>query len=668
MRARKVRMITRIRRSAYAISPVIAILLMIAITVVASLVAYAWISGYMGGTMTKMGNAIEIPSYASGSDGNLLVYVQNVGQGSVTIRPKGSVYINDVLKEVNTLEQFITITPGQTIPLSIKNCLVTSGAALEIKVVTSEGISTQVSGSVKGGVHQGLYSVIVSILPSAAGTVTGYSTGPVYHIGDIVTLTVSPQNGYTFYNWGGDGSGTSTSCQITVTKDMSVAATFTKNSIFYENFEVDGCLDHDFEFISLPQDSELYVQDFYAPGGAKALNITTKNQFNPFVGKEPTVALSSFYCQVAIIATTLPTQQDEWFNTLWTRNNMLGPQSGGGPLLVYNSPTTAHWALRFFDDNGISHFKEDTTLDIHVGDLSVIKLQRISDTTNGGYRMYINGTLKCELMGYPTNSAMTTADRFFLECYTSIKDQMATNTRETLIIDDFAISESDISYFPYMGASYPVPPPPGPVHFFIDGFESGDFSKWTGAFSELPSPTPSVATNPVYKGSYAAQIQMNAGFHPAYEYKIINELSGCGEIHLRFYFQLQSLIINDGDQINVANIGESSSRGVTLRIYGDGSTPKWEIWGRDVHAEYWNPAKASTGPAYSVWYCVELVLVTGIHGNASLYIDGVKVAQSGEFNAVAYGNYVGVGGYVYPGNTVSCSFDDLDVADTYIGP
>ena len=56
------RNITKVRRSVRAISPVIAVLLMIAIAVVAALVAYAWIMGYMSGTTAKAGNAIQIQS------------------------------------------------------------------------------------------------------------------------------------------------------------------------------------------------------------------------------------------------------------------------------------------------------------------------------------------------------------------------------------------------------------------------------------------------------------------------------------------------------------------------------------------------------------------------------------------------------------------------------
>ena len=82
--------------------------------------------------------------------------------------------------------------------------------------------------SVTASFIQNTYSVAVSVLPSsAAGNVTGYVTTPTYHYGDIVTLTEVPNSGYSFSNWGQDGTGTQTTCTITVTRNMNVTAAFT---------------------------------------------------------------------------------------------------------------------------------------------------------------------------------------------------------------------------------------------------------------------------------------------------------------------------------------------------------------------------------------------------------------------------------------------------------
>ncbi len=95
------RKITKIRRSVRAISPVIATLLMIAIAVVASLVVYAWVTGYIGGTTTKASNSMLIQSVSHTAGGYVIIYVQNVGQGTIQLNPSQSTYINSVLEGHN---------------------------------------------------------------------------------------------------------------------------------------------------------------------------------------------------------------------------------------------------------------------------------------------------------------------------------------------------------------------------------------------------------------------------------------------------------------------------------------------------------------------------------------------------------------------------------------
>src|SRR5208283_2133176 len=91
----------KIRKNIKAISPIISVLLLIAIAVVASLVVYAWVMGYIGGSTTKAGYAINIQSIASNT-GNLTIYVQNTGLGSVQLNPASAVYVNNTLVPILT--------------------------------------------------------------------------------------------------------------------------------------------------------------------------------------------------------------------------------------------------------------------------------------------------------------------------------------------------------------------------------------------------------------------------------------------------------------------------------------------------------------------------------------------------------------------------------------
>jgi uncharacterized repeat protein (TIGR02543 family) len=73
--------------------------------------------------------------------------------------------------------------------------------------------------------------------PGSAGRVTsgdGLINCPggcshAYSAGSEVTLTVTAASGYTFTSWSGDCSGTSTTCNVTMSADQSVTAAFTKN-------------------------------------------------------------------------------------------------------------------------------------------------------------------------------------------------------------------------------------------------------------------------------------------------------------------------------------------------------------------------------------------------------------------------------------------------------
>ena len=137
------RRITKIRRSVRAISPVIATLLMIAIAVVASLIVYAWVIGYIGSGTTKASNSMLIQS-ASFATGNLVVYVQNVGQGTIELRQGESVYVNSILKTITSSTPTIasgtvTFSPGTTASLATDYPFTAVNEKLKIKITALDG-------------------------------------------------------------------------------------------------------------------------------------------------------------------------------------------------------------------------------------------------------------------------------------------------------------------------------------------------------------------------------------------------------------------------------------------------------------------------------------------------------------------------------------------------
>ena len=210
-KGKKLRKITKFRHSIKAISPIISALLLIAIAVVASLIAYAWIMGYIGGSTTKSGNAIIIQGVSYTSSGNLTIYVQNTGQGVVHLKQDGSVYVNNVLQQITQCppvsgSNAMNLSPGQLIPIGVGktvsiviNCLYHVGDT--IKIVTVEGASVQFTGTGSSGSS--------NLPPVASFTVS--PTAPTINQNIAFKDTSITGNGINQWAWSfGDGS-TSTS-------------------------------------------------------------------------------------------------------------------------------------------------------------------------------------------------------------------------------------------------------------------------------------------------------------------------------------------------------------------------------------------------------------------------------------------------------------------------
>jgi flagellin-like protein len=121
----------RFRRSVRGISPIIAVLLIIVITVAAALVAYAWVMGYMSFTTARVGKAIQIQSIARTEANDVSIWVQNVGDSDVVL---SDVYVNDVLTD-GALAISLPATETVGIPLSGTH----PGLQVKIKVVTVDG-------------------------------------------------------------------------------------------------------------------------------------------------------------------------------------------------------------------------------------------------------------------------------------------------------------------------------------------------------------------------------------------------------------------------------------------------------------------------------------------------------------------------------------------------
>src|SRR5665647_1776892 len=217
------RKITKFKRSIRAISPVVATLLMIAIAVIAALVVYAWVTGYMGNTTNKAGNAILVQSLTTDQDSNLVAYVQNVGQGDVIL---DSAYVNS-----NLAAQSLSILLAKEATVAVTTTYnVISDASLTIKIVATDGTFTQFTGSpnFENG-HATTYPVVFNLGTGGASMVPSGTHS--YAAGTLVAVHTLPLSGYQFSSWTSTGSisfdsTTSASATAHISGEGTVTANF----------------------------------------------------------------------------------------------------------------------------------------------------------------------------------------------------------------------------------------------------------------------------------------------------------------------------------------------------------------------------------------------------------------------------------------------------------
>jgi hypothetical protein len=160
--------VLRLRRGLKGISPVLSVLLMIVVAVTASIIAYAAFMGYLNFQTRQIGKEIQVQSVAQDSTGRLIVYVQNVGQGTVQFDPSGCLYVDRNLESVTVDPAGGSLPEGQIATLISVNPVVTSNI-LNIKVVVTDGAYTEAQTPIRNPPPASL--VTVSSDPTGSGLV-----------------------------------------------------------------------------------------------------------------------------------------------------------------------------------------------------------------------------------------------------------------------------------------------------------------------------------------------------------------------------------------------------------------------------------------------------------------------------------------------------------------
>ena len=209
---------------------------MIAIAVVASLVVYAWVTGYIGNTTGNAGKAIQIQSFAS-QGGNLVIYVQNVGQGDVELDKDQSVYVNSNLVSFTAETQRIPLPVGQTVAL-LTNAPYTAGTKVNIKVTTTDGTFMTATGTGNSAnPTTPAVTYAVDFVLGSGGLSMNPAAGP-HNVGGATAISATANTGYHFTSWTSTGSITFTdanaaSTTATVNGAGSITANFAADTVTY---------------------------------------------------------------------------------------------------------------------------------------------------------------------------------------------------------------------------------------------------------------------------------------------------------------------------------------------------------------------------------------------------------------------------------------------------
>jgi flagellin-like protein len=137
----------KFRKNVKALSPVVASIILIAVTVAVSVVVAAWMGGM---TIGLMGNAeqssIANIAFVTGSPDVINVLVQNSGSTTVNIT---QAFVNGVAVDMSPLSPSIAKSASGTITLSLPTNApsLSAGTSYQVKLITAKGTQVQNSAT-----------------------------------------------------------------------------------------------------------------------------------------------------------------------------------------------------------------------------------------------------------------------------------------------------------------------------------------------------------------------------------------------------------------------------------------------------------------------------------------------------------------------------------------
>ena len=196
------------------------------------------------------------------------------------------------------------------------------------------------------------------------------------------------------------------------------------------------------------------------------------------------------------------------------------------------------------------------------------------------------------------------------------------------------------------------------TEIFSDGFESGDFTAWTGTAG-----TPTIVTTPVHHGTYAAQLQAGEGVNK-FVYKDLG--ATYQTLYARLYWRISVLpAVNKFVDLIDLTAGQGAYSAVADVGYGQVSGVF--NWYYRLLGNYYQGYVETI--SVDTWYCIELkCLVSATIGEIRVWINGVeRITQTGlNTGSTNLGRMYAM---FYQAPWATNAFADcVVVADTYIGP
>lgn len=184
---------------------------------------------------------------------------------------------------------------------------------------------------------------------------------------------------------------------------------------------------------------------------------------------------------------------------------------------------------------------------------------------------------------------------------------------------------------------------------FGDGFETGDFSVWSGFGRNSAQPV--IQSVIKHNGVYA--MKSNFGGHAVYEY-IDND-----PCFVRLYIYLTGTILYGNAEL--IKLYPMSYDGTNVNVILDTSRVLKLITTSGIYS-------SGQTLALNTWYCIEVLRQMGAgNGVAKLWLDGVLVVDktTETISGNSYEIDVGLNG---GGECYDMFIDDVVIADAYIGP